>query len=500
MDDVFPPRQTPPVAPDWPPSQPQRRPDPGSPRAALIGGLLAAALILAVAVIQQTGWSAVKAAGQPAPTVGIDPTSPVLFEVFGRIYVKLTGAAAGSGPGLADAALPEMDAMADRPELRIRTAIVAAELGKPEDAVARLEAVLADLPGDSPLVADAQDLARLYEPPADGQPSGALDRVSIDRLVTHHAWFGEVASVYGVPASDPAREAVTGGGGPLVMFLGLFGLVILLAVLTGLLLLIFGLVMYARGTLRTRFIPPGPGGSVAIETVAVFAAGFITLKIVAEIVASQMSSAGSALTFTLAAQWALVLTMFWPMVRGVRRRDTLGMLGLHRGQGVLKEIGCGIAGYLACLPLFLLGVLVSVVLLTLWAMIQELMGGQKPPPPDNSIVDVVGRQGQPGVIVLLFLLAAVWAPLVEETIFRGALYRHLRSRWRWLASGIVTALAFGVMHGYALPLLFPVIGLGFGFGILREWRGSTIACMTAHSIHNAGALTLMVVTMRLLGM
>jgi len=31
--------------------------------------------------------------------------------------------------------------------------------------------------------------------------------------------------------------------------------------------------------------------------------------------------------------------------------------------------------------------------------------------------------------------------------------------------------------------------LGFGFGLLREWRGSLIAPITAHAMHN-GALVL----------
>jgi len=50
-------------------------------------------------------------------------------------------------------------------------------------------------------------------------------------------------------------------------------------------------------------------------------------------------------------------------------------------------------------------------------------------------------------------------------------------------------LAFGLMHGYELFMLMPVISLGFGFAFLREWRGSLIAPMVAHFLHNATVLT-----------
>jgi membrane protease YdiL (CAAX protease family) len=83
----------------------------------------------------------------------------------------------------------------------------------------------------------------------------------------------------------------------------------------------------------------------------------------------------------------------------------------------------------------------------------------------------------------------VWAPLTEEAIFRGALYRHLRGRAGTAVCTIATALVFGLMHGYALPLLIPIITLGVIFALMREWRGSLVASITAHFLHNATVLT-----------
>jgi membrane protease YdiL (CAAX protease family) len=84
-------------------------------------------------------------------------------------------------------------------------------------------------------------------------------------------------------------------------------------------------------------------------------------------------------------------------------------------------------------------------------------------------------------------------------VFRGALYRHLRSRISVAAAAVLTALGFGLMHGYPIIMLGPVISLGAGFALMREWRGSIIASMTAHCIHNAGVLTLVLVMANLIG-
>lgn len=484
-----------------------RVPDPGNRKAALIGGVATVVLILLVAVIQQSGWSAVKAVNRN-PTVASQPDlapAPVLFEVMGRIYVKLNEflrESANGGPvptNVADAAVPAMQDMAETPADKIRVAIVEAELGKPVDAAKRLTGVQDLLPADSPMAEDVDDLIELYQPPAEGAAATTLDPLAADRLAANHGWFGRLAAAYGKPESDPVRAETAGGGRALGVFLMCFGLVVVIAILTGVVLLITGIVMAASGRLRTRFVAPAPGGSVAIETVAIFTAGFILLKIVTELIGERAPNKEMALMSALGLQWVLALTIFWPVVRGVRARDGLAMFGLYRGRGVLREIGCGILGYLACLPLFVLGAVISIVIVTVQATIQKSQG-QKPEMPSNDVIDLVGRHGHGVVIVLLFLLASMWAPLVEETIFRGALYRQLRARWPWIAGAAVTALAFGAMHGYAIPLLFPVMGLGFGFALLREWRGSTIASMTGHCIHNAGALTLMLVTLHLLGM
>ena len=62
-----------------------------------------------------------------------------------------------------------------------------------------------------------------------------------------------------------------------------------------------------------------------------------------------------------------------------------------------------------------------------------------------------------------------------------------------------TASVFGFMHGYGPLLVFPLIALGMVFSFLREWRGSLVACITAHAVHNTVALSVAITLIRVLG-
>jgi membrane protease YdiL (CAAX protease family) len=99
----------------------------------------------------------------------------------------------------------------------------------------------------------------------------------------------------------------------------------------------------------------------------------------------------------------------------------------------------------------------------------------------------------------IVVLAAIIAPLVEETMFRGFLYRHLRDAgWRLprlvsvLISGTVVSFLFAVIHPQGWTLVPALMGLALGFTLMREWRGSLIGPMIAHGINNSVALFLLI--------
>jgi membrane protease YdiL (CAAX protease family) len=95
------------------------------------------------------------------------------------------------------------------------------------------------------------------------------------------------------------------------------------------------------------------------------------------------------------------------------------------------------------------------------------------------------RGGTWGALWVGVLSAVVWAPLVEEVVFRGALYRVIRGSLPWWAAVLITSAVFGFVHPYTTAGLVQVGVTGMVLGGLREWRGSLIAPITCHFLHNA---------------
>jgi hypothetical protein len=114
---------------------------------------------------------------------------------------------------------------------------------------------------------------------------------------------------------------------------------------------------------------------------------------------------------------------------------TLADIGLTARGTLVGNIGYGIAGYCAILPL----------LLALRALAQ-LLFRHLPNTAPNPIMPLIVAERDLAWRLVIFVLVALAAPFFEELFFRGALFAGLRSRWGWVASSIVSALLFAVVH------------------------------------------------------
>lgn len=89
--------------------------------------------------------------------------------------------------------------------------------------------------------------------------------------------------------------------------------------------------------------------------------------------------------------------------------------------------------------------------------------------------------------VAVFLIVALLAAVSEEMFFRGALQNIMLQRFSPVASIIVVALLFSVMHGEMLSFL-PRFLLGILFGYI-VWKTGTLAItVLLHTINNTIAL------------
>jgi len=497
------------MSPATHPGQPRREPpDPGTPLSRAITLTLAVALVLLVAGVQALSSFAPR---QPAPVHAAEVDAPATamdqFGLTARLYVLvLHGLGAPDPDGEASDALAKA---APTPRDEVRAVAAMAEMATTaeegaERALARLgelrpefERRASESPEDAEAAALLADLDALRVVYTEGPD--ALDDESRDRLVHRHGWFGRLALVFGLDDDDPQRAAIFGPAAALTFGVLAAAVVIPLALLIGFVLLVVGLVLFLGRSLRPRFVPPAPGGSVYLEMLVVFLVGFMGVKVLADLVGLVLSDE-AAVVAGLALQGALVVLILWPMLRGVSFARWRAATGWHAPRGVLREVGCGVLGYLAALPVFAGGVVLSLVLSALWTLISSALRGtpEQQPLPQNAPLDLV-LSGNTVLVVLLFLMATLWAPIVEETIFRGALYRHARARIGAVAAGLLAAVVFAFMHGYGPLFTPPLIALGFMFAMLREWRGSLIASVTAHFLHNFVTLTALLVVVHLLG-
>lgn len=418
-------------------------------------------------------------------------------------------APASQAQGVASGLLEQVDAaVGEDPAKALRAAVIAGELAGPSAALDRIEQaedLLLEMSRDEQSNGDdapADDAAAPAGPKYAPEAAAALrdDAESLrqvfsaggeslppdrrDALIARHGWFGRVASTHGMDPSAPARKAVMGKATRTMA--ALIGALIIAAValLVGFALFIVAVVMKTSGRLRPRYRAPAPGGSVFLEAFALFLLGFVALSLVSEAIAQ-----GGGPDLSMALVWLLPLLPLWALFRGVRGRAWRSALGWHTGSGALREVGAGVVGYLAGLPVALAGILLTALLL----MIAQGMTppGEAPVQPTHPVMEQISKGSVPAILGV-YLLACVWAPLTEETFFRGALYHHLRGRMAGVGAGLTTAFIFAAIHPQGWVAIPALGSLGFVFAMLREWRGSLIAPMTAHAINNGFVMTMLV--------
>ncbi len=327
----------------------------------------------------------------------------------------------------------------------------------------------------------------------------SVTRIERELLKERLGWFGELALL---PPEAPDElqakrtellESATQSG---LIFIGVGVLALVLALLAVAAVAVF-VVKLARGTLTLRFETGSGHGGVYAETFALWLGAVLGLGWLAEQfldhVPDLLRSGGVAL--------ASLLVLVWPVLRGVRARQVREDLGWSTDTNPLMDLWAGFIVYVANLPVVAAAMVVSVVFL-LPLLNPPVVEGATADPFASPVVPshpVVGRLADADWRDLLpvLLLAAVIAPIVEEVMFRGVLYRHLREAtagWgrfaSWLSTTLLTSLLFAAIHpqGFAaVPLL---MSLACGFCFMREWRGALLPSIFAHSMNNATLVTL----------
>ncbi len=96
----------------------------------------------------------------------------------------------------------------------------------------------------------------------------------------------------------------------------------------------------------------------------------------------------------------------------------------------------------------------------------------------------------------LFPVAVIWAPIVEESIFRGSLKRIIPNKYVFI---IFSGLLFGVVHAISEASLFDIVitsipycVMGLSFAMAYEKSNNIITNIAMHSLNNFLAIVLLI--------
>lgn len=172
----------------------------------------------------------------------------------------------------------------------------------------------------------------------------------------------------------------------------------------------------------------------------------------------------------------------WLMLRHPRWRE---QLGVHLDREGLRNGGYGFVAGLILYP-----VIAFVVGLPLTILFSAL-SGEEATTPDQLPPHLTGA-----AVVASVILAVLIAPVVEETYFRGILFRSIRDRHGFWPGALISGVLFGLVHWVPSPwqdavlLQTIMVFTGIALAWIYERRGSLLANVAAHMAFNAVGIVL----------
>lgn len=412
---------------------------------------------------------------------------------------------------------------------RLSFVVMAGEMAGPDEALKHLETLGRQLTTSQLHLTEKQQRARgiLHRLYADYQ-KGHYRAPSITQnerafLVERLGWFGELA-LHPQPRLPPALEQAGPAAGAAVQLAGrelhrtegreevlrpakVTAIAVLCGISIGVVAAFIGLfgafgfmIQAFLGGITWRFRTGISHGGVYAETFAIWLLLFFGLNAGLSLLPDALPRLSNALI----AMPTSLLALGWPMLRGISFTQMRHDIGLTCESNFLVEFAAGVWCYVINLPLVVLGVFITVGLLQLQgigATPADGAGGDAAPDfsaeplPSHPILHVLA-EADSLTIAMVFLLATVFAPIVEEIMFRGVLHRHCReltARWprflSALASTTIVSFIFAAIHPQGLAVIPPLMFMAFGFSLAREWRGSLLPSMFAHGMSNGAVLT-----------
>ena len=265
--------------------------------------------------------------------------------------------------------------------------------------------------------------------------------------------------------------------------------------LFGIVALLFILTYVLTGSSPSQFTATNNANNVYVETFALWLIAFFGVQMLVghlellktheqRMIANPIFFFGS------------LIVLLWPILRGIPASQMFAEIG-WTPKKFFRNTLLSLPAYAAWLPAVLVGFFVVFMLMQLVPMPTAEGEFAVPAMPGHPIQEMLAG-GSMLTWVTIVIAACVAAPIVEETMFRGVLYRHLRGlsmKYGKEISIIVSALINGVIFASLHPqgiLVVPLLTtLAIGFSFVREWRDSLWTSILMHAFNNTMVTTLM---------
>ena len=259
-----------------------------------------------------------------------------------------------------------------------------------------------------------------------------------------------------------------------------------LAMVVGVGVAVFYFFMGATGNLNLRFAASKTNHNVYVETFAIWLVLFFGSSL---LIGSFVTNMSTQMLVQPIVFFGSLGCLIWPVFRGIPIGQMLQDIGWRSRQPVVDTFVTPFT-YLSTLPLLIPGFVFLLISAVVMSSFQKTSEFSREAGPGHPIQEYIS-EGNLTVIFLVFLTACVAAPVVEETMFRGVLYRHLRdwtstsARWFSVAfSSVLNGFIFAAIHPQGVVAIPLLMSLAIGFSLAREWRGSLLTCIAMHALHN----------------
>lgn len=154
-----------------------------------------------------------------------------------------------------------------------------------------------------------------------------------------------------------------------------------------------------------------------------------------------------------------------------------------------------LAAFRTTVPLFLMYLPIIWIASLLWHYVlsaleaANLIEALEP----QQLITLFQGGGDPVAIGLLVVLAVILAPVVEEIIFRGCIYRFLKSQTTLLPAQILSGCVFSFMHANLLSFV-PLVIVGILLARVYEKTGNLMVAIWFHAFFNAFSLLMLFIT------